>query len=64
NHLLTEQLRQAEECIPCLNVEQHNAYNAIYDSVQHQAGITFFVHGPGSTGKTFFYTTLCCALCG
>ncbi|KIJ11385.1 hypothetical protein PAXINDRAFT_84547, partial [Paxillus involutus ATCC 200175] len=72
NHLLAEQfnydqaeqLRQAEECIPCLNVEQCNAYNAIYDSVQHQAGITLFVHGPGGTGKTLLYNTLCCALCG
>ncbi|KIJ12618.1 hypothetical protein PAXINDRAFT_82616, partial [Paxillus involutus ATCC 200175] len=72
NHLLAEQLnydqaeqlRQAEEHIPHLNVEQRNAYDAIYDSVQRQAGITFFVHGPGGTGKTFLYNTLCCALRG
>ncbi|KIK72574.1 hypothetical protein PAXRUDRAFT_85701, partial [Paxillus rubicundulus Ve08.2h10] len=72
NHLLAERLnydqveqpRQAEENIPCLNVEQCNAYDAIYDSVQRQAGITFFVCGPGGTGKTFLYNTLCCALLG
>ncbi|KIJ12078.1 hypothetical protein PAXINDRAFT_26023, partial [Paxillus involutus ATCC 200175] len=50
--------------IPCLNVEQCNVYNVIYDSVQRQAGITFFVHGSGGTGKSFLYNTLCCALCG
>ncbi|KIK95451.1 hypothetical protein PAXRUDRAFT_777954, partial [Paxillus rubicundulus Ve08.2h10] len=35
---------------------------SMYDSIQCQAGITSFVHGPGGTGKTFFYNTLCCAL--
>ncbi|KIK79181.1 hypothetical protein PAXRUDRAFT_161973, partial [Paxillus rubicundulus Ve08.2h10] len=72
NHLLAEQLnydqaeqlRQAEEHIPHLNVTQCNAFDAIYDSVQCQAGITFFVHGPGHTVETFLYNTLCCALHG
>ncbi|KIK76376.1 hypothetical protein PAXRUDRAFT_170136, partial [Paxillus rubicundulus Ve08.2h10] len=60
NYDQAEQLRQAEEHIPHLNVEQFNAYDTIYDPVQF---FVIFVHGPGGSGKTFLYNTLYCALC-
>ncbi|KAI0699683.1 PIF1-like helicase-domain-containing protein [Cytidiella melzeri] len=67
NPYLTEQLRYlrqherelADTQIPQLNAEQRHAFEEIFQSVSDQAGKTFFVHGPGRTGKTFLYKTLC-----
>lgn len=41
-----------------LNVEQRNIVDEILLSVEHGAHQTFFVDGPGGTGKTFVYETL------
>ncbi|KAJ7193495.1 PIF1-like helicase-domain-containing protein, partial [Mycena haematopus] len=67
NALITEQLaydREAEaeracQKIALLNDEQRRAFEKIIDSVQHRHGKTYFVNGPGGTGKTFVYTTVC-----
>ncbi|KAF9489740.1 hypothetical protein BDN71DRAFT_1358578, partial [Pleurotus eryngii] len=42
---------------------QHLAFNQIMDLVQHKHGWTFFLDGPGGTGKTFVYNTLCHQVC-
>ena len=34
------------------------------EAVQEKSGQTFFLHGPGGTGKTYVYNTLCYALHG
>ena len=67
NPYLTEQLsyqpqveqRLFEEKRSTLNAEQHNAFEQIYNSTSTQDGRSFFLHGPGGTGKTFLYQTLC-----
>ncbi|KZP16117.1 hypothetical protein FIBSPDRAFT_749219, partial [Athelia psychrophila] len=67
NHHISEQLsydREAEhqralELEPQLNEEQSTAYNRIVDSVIQETGQMFFLNGPGGTGKTFVYNTIC-----
>jgi hypothetical protein len=67
NPLIGEQLNYnrdhertlAEERIVRLNTEQRHAYDQIISSVESQAGHTFFLNGPGGTGKTFVYNTVC-----
>ena len=67
NSLIGEQLNYdrdrernlAEERLAQLNPEQLNAYQRIISSVETQAGQTFFLNGPGGTGKTFVYNTVC-----
>ena len=44
---------------PCLNTEQKAAYDMIYHSVDQGQGKLFFLNGPGGTGKTFVYNTIC-----
>lgn len=67
NSLIGEQLNYnrdhernlAEERVARLNPEQLDAYQQIASSVESQAGRTFFLNGPGGTGKTFVYNTVC-----
>jgi len=67
NSLIGEQLNYnrdrernlAEEHLARLNPEQLNAYQQIISSVETQTGQTFFLNGPGGTGKTFVYNTVC-----
>jgi predicted ATPase len=47
-----------------LNEEQRVAYNRITSSVNNQDGQSFFLNGPGGTGKTFVYNTVCTKLRG
>jgi hypothetical protein len=42
-----------------LNVDQRAAFDVIFESTTAQRGKTFFLHGPGGTGKTFLYNALC-----
>lgn len=49
----------AEERLAQLNPEQLDAYRQIISSVETQAGQVFFLNGPGGTGKTFVYNTIC-----
>lgn len=53
----------AEECLAQLNPEQLDAYQQIISSVKTQTGQTFFLNGPGGTGKTFFYNMICNTVC-
>ena len=59
-----EQQQLAEDRIPTLNPEQQAAFDAIVDSVNSNTGQSFFLHGPGGTGKTYVYNTLCYFLRG
>ena len=54
-----EQARLAEECIPNLNENQQAAFERITSAIANRIGETFFLHGPGGTGKTYLYNTLC-----
>jgi hypothetical protein len=54
-----EEHQQALQHIPLLNTEQREAFARIWESVEHEKGTTFFLNGPGGTGKTFVYKTIC-----
>ncbi|XP_027120479.1 uncharacterized protein [Coffea arabica] len=45
-----------------LNVEQRHAYDLILQSVFSPLGQSFFIDGPGGTGKTFLYRSLLATL--
>ena len=63
NRLIAEQLSYdndeqtglANQRIPTLNNGQHAAFDAIVNAVELKSGQTFFLHGPGGTGKTYVY---------
>ncbi|KAI0071093.1 hypothetical protein K474DRAFT_1607508 [Panus rudis PR-1116 ss-1] len=52
----------AEQKIRQLNSNQKYAFDKIYSSTENREGKLFFLHGPGGTGKTFVYKTLCHAV--
>lgn len=41
-----------------LNTDKLKAYNEILEAVTQNTGTSFFIDGPGSTGKTFLYHAL------
>jgi hypothetical protein len=67
NHLIqdehhydpVQQYEQAEQCIANLNPDQHAAFERITSAIINKTGEIFFLHGPGGTGKTYLYNTLC-----
>ena len=67
NALIGEQLNynqdqeqaSAEQRVPQLNAEQRYAHDRIVSSTETHAGQIFFLSGPGGTGKTFVYNTIC-----
>ncbi|KDR74075.1 hypothetical protein GALMADRAFT_40235, partial [Galerina marginata CBS 339.88] len=67
NRLIAEQRRYnpeeekalAEQRIPTLNVGQTSAFHKIIAAVNDKSGKCFFLHGPGGTGKTYVYNTVC-----
>jgi hypothetical protein len=64
NYDQEQQAQYAEDRIPCLNPEQRSAFDRIFEAVENKTGQTFFLHGPGGTGKTYVYNTLCYFLRG
>ena len=56
---LEEEARLAAQCIMTLNPDQHSAFDKITSAISNNTGETFFLHGPGGTGKTYLYNTLC-----
>src|ERR1700690_887596 len=70
NHLImeqrdydhAEQQQIANLRIPRLNADQRYAFDQIMDAVESQSGQSFLLYGPGGTGKTYVYNTLCYAL--
>ena len=59
NYDRNQEQAMAEQHIPQLNPEQWHAHDRVVSSVETRAGQVFFLSGPGSTGKTFVYNTLC-----
>src|SRR6266446_6364904 len=56
---LEEQAGLAAQSIATLNPDQHSAFDRITSAITNSTGETFFLHGPGGTGKTYLYNTLC-----
>lgn len=48
-----------EERVQTLNEEQHAAYRTVIASVNSNNAKLFFLNGPGGTGKTYVYNTIC-----
>jgi hypothetical protein len=67
NHLIVEQMDYdleaqdalAADCMAKLNQDQRAGFDQITDAITTGSGQTFFLHGPGGTGKTYLYNTLC-----
>jgi hypothetical protein len=57
-----EQRNLAQPRIEGLNLEQRAAFDVIMNSVLNNDPKLFFLNGPGGTGKTHVYNTLCYAL--
>jgi hypothetical protein len=72
NSLIAEQVTydrvalaaELEDRLSNLNNEQRAAYDRIVSSVANREGKVFFLNGPGGTGKTFVYNTVCAKLRG
>ena len=54
-----EQAALAAECLASLNPDQRSAFDKITSAITDSTGEIFFLHGPGGTGKTYLYNTLC-----
>jgi hypothetical protein len=59
NYHPDNELHLFEQNARSFNTDQRLAFDHIYTSVCNDEGNTFFLHGPGGTGKTFVYETLC-----
>jgi hypothetical protein len=67
NRLILEQLEYnterlaevAAHCIASFTPDQSAAFEKITTAVSTGSGDIFFLHGPGGTGKTYLYNTLC-----
>jgi len=70
NQLIAEQLNfntedekaAASRQMATFSNEQKEAYNIIWDSFENHKGKCFFLDGPGGSGKTYLYQTLCHAV--
>ncbi|XP_022875705.1 uncharacterized protein LOC111394171 [Olea europaea var. sylvestris] len=51
-------------CVEKFNKEQRFAYNKVMEKVKNDSSGTFFIDGPGGTGKTFLYKALLTAVRG
>ena len=56
---MAQEEQHAVQHIPTLNAGQHSAFDCIVNAVTNKTRECFFLHGPGSTGKTYDYNTLC-----
>jgi hypothetical protein len=54
-----EQAELAAQQKANLNPDQHSAFDRIIAAITGSTGEVFFLHGPGGTGKTYLYNTLC-----
>lgn len=48
--------------LPCLNADQSNAFNRIFDAALSQNPVLFFLQGAAGAGKTFVYNAVCHAM--
>ena len=54
-----EQAELAAQNQDSFNLDQRAVFDEIMHAVNYKTGQTFFLHGPGGTGKTYVYNTLC-----
>jgi hypothetical protein len=54
-----DETQLAQERIAQFNDDQRSAFDKIIQAVDSNSGKSFFLHGPGGTGKTFVYNTVC-----
>nr|XP_017187377.2 uncharacterized protein LOC108173217 [Malus domestica] len=54
--------QQDLDAIKCLNDYQRSAFDTIMGAIQRSENATFFVDGPGGTGKTYLYCALLASL--
>ncbi|KDR70316.1 hypothetical protein GALMADRAFT_40373, partial [Galerina marginata CBS 339.88] len=59
NYDMAHEEQLAAQRIPTLNAGQQAAFDCIVAAVTNKTGQCFFLHGPGGTGKTYVYNTLC-----
>jgi hypothetical protein len=60
----SSEMAQANEREPLLNQDQRAAYSQITTSALNDTNTVYFLNGPGGTGKTFVYKTVCHRLRG
>ena len=60
---VVEQAELAAQNQDSFNPDQAAVFDEIMHAVNNKTGQTFFLHGPGGTGKTYVYTTLCHQIC-
>ena len=54
-----EEAQEAAGRLAQLTQDQRSAFDQILQAVETRSGKCFFLHGPGGTGKTYVYNTLC-----
>ena len=59
NYCLENERTLSNEHVPLLNTEQRLTVDEVCSSTASQTGHLFFLNGPGGTGKTFVYNTIC-----
>lgn len=47
-----------------LNAEQFAVFHTVTHTIELGTSKVFFINGPGGTGKTFLYRTICNKICG
>ncbi|KAJ3760313.1 PIF1-like helicase-domain-containing protein, partial [Lentinula raphanica] len=70
NTFIAEQLDYHLDCerenasrnVHLMNQEQKTAFDEVMQSIEEGKGGLYFLSGPGGTGKTFVYRTLCHAI--
>ena len=62
NYELAALLADLDVRLQQMNPDQRSAYDQIIASVETSQGKLFFLNGPGGTGKTFVYNTVCANL--
>jgi hypothetical protein len=54
------ELQKFQEMMPKLNIDQKACFNSIIEAIENEpATAHFYLQGPGGTGKTFLYLTIC-----
>lgn len=62
NYSPTEQRQLYNDYLPSLNRKQCVVYDSIIHCFDHHTSQLFFTNGPGGTGKTYIYKTICAKL--
>ncbi|XP_022881047.1 uncharacterized protein LOC111398365 [Olea europaea var. sylvestris] len=57
-------IQRGFNCVEKFNKEQRFAYDKVMEKVKNDSSGTFFIDGPGGTGKTFLYKALLTAVRG